>query len=121
MTPPLTSLLPMLAHRLAQVPAAILLGAIRLYQVTLSPVLPLVMGPGCGCRFHPSCSHYTAEAIRTHGPLRGAALGVWRILRCQPLHPGGMDPVPPRAKPLCRSVSPSAVSPTGSLPFDLNG
>lgn len=62
---------------------------IRLYQLTLSPLL----GP-C-CRFYPSCSHYAIGAIRVHGPLRGCALAAWRILRCNPLVPGGFDPVPP--------------------------
>lgn len=66
----------------------LLIGLIRLYQKALSPWLPPV------CRFHPSCSSYTLEAIRTHGSLRGSWLGFWRILRCQPFHPGGLDPVP---------------------------
>ncbi|HRE08220.1 MAG TPA: membrane protein insertion efficiency factor YidD [Opitutaceae bacterium] len=111
-----------LGRWLRQAPSGVLLGGIRVYQVTLSPVLPLLMGPGCGCRFHPTCSHYTAEAIRTHGALRGAWLGLWRILRCQPLHPGGLDPVPARrTAPRCRSVPPSPVSSPGSLPIDLNG
>ena len=45
-------------------PARALLGAIRLYQATLSPVLPALLGPSCGCRFAPTCSHYAAEAVR---------------------------------------------------------
>ncbi|WP_253473634.1 membrane protein insertion efficiency factor YidD [Natronocella acetinitrilica] len=66
---------------------------IRLYQLVLSPLL----GP-C-CRFYPSCSHYTMEAVQVHGPVRGLWLGLRRILRCHPLHPGGIDPVPqPRSK-----------------------
>lgn len=47
------------------------------------------------CRFHPSCSQYTLGSVRTHGPVKGAVLGAWRILRCNPFHPGGLDPVPP--------------------------
>ena len=93
-------------------PARGLLGLIRLYQVTLSPVLPVLFGPHCGCRFHPSCSHYAAGAIRTHGALRGAALAAWRLLKCTPLHPGGMDPVPPPrasvSRPVCVRVADSA-------------
>ncbi|MDQ4005043.1 MAG: membrane protein insertion efficiency factor YidD [Actinomycetota bacterium] len=46
------------------------------------------------CRFHPTCSAYAAEAIRTHGAIRGSGLAVWRVLRCSPLTPGGLDPVP---------------------------
>lgn len=61
---------------------------IRLYQVTLSRVIPPM------CRFTPSCSQYTAESILRHGVIRGIALGCWRILRCNPFCPGGYDPVP---------------------------
>jgi uncharacterized protein len=69
----------------------VLLGAIVLYRVTLSGWL------GGQCRFLPSCSHYAEEAIRTHGAIRGSYLATRRILRCNPFHPGGFDPVPARA------------------------
>lgn len=76
------------------VPArAVLLGGIRLYRATLSGWL------GGQCRFHPSCSHYAEEAIRTHGAAKGAALSIRRILRCNPFGRGGLDPVPPRWQP----------------------
>jgi hypothetical protein len=66
---------------------------IRGYQLIISPWL------GSHCRFYPSCSEYTLIAIQTHGALRGLVLGVKRILRCHPWHPGGYDPVPePRKK-----------------------
>jgi putative membrane protein insertion efficiency factor len=64
---------------------------VLLYRATLRRVLPNV------CRFHPSCSTYALEALRVHGPFRGTALAAGRILRCHPLHPGGLDPVPPLA------------------------
>ena len=64
---------------------------VLLYRATLRRVLPNV------CRFHPSCSTYALEALRVHGPFRGMALAAGRILRCHPLHPGGLDPVPPLA------------------------
>ncbi|MFW5924754.1 MAG: membrane protein insertion efficiency factor YidD [Myxococcota bacterium] len=66
----------------------LLLGLIRLYQWTLSPLL------GPVCRFEPSCSRYTAACIERFGPLRGSWLGVKRIGRCHPFHPGGYDPPP---------------------------
>jgi hypothetical protein len=66
------------------------LALIRLYQRTVSP------GLGLNCRFQPTCSDYTYEAIDTRGLLRGAAMGAWRILRCNPLNDGGYDPVPER-------------------------
>jgi uncharacterized protein len=71
-------------------PAAVALrGAVLAYQWTLRPVL------GCNCRFHPSCSDYALEALRDHGAARGAWLAARRVLRCNPWHPGGLDPVPP--------------------------
>jgi uncharacterized protein len=76
-------------------PASAAVGLIRIYQKTASPVLPLIFGPTCGCRFYPTCSHYAAEAVRVHGALRGAWLTARRMVKCMPLHPGGHDPVPP--------------------------
>lgn len=64
------------------------------YQRTLSPVLPALLGPACGCRFAPSCSHYAIEALQKHGLMTGSVLAARRLLRCHPFHPGGIDPVP---------------------------
>lgn len=64
------------------------MGLIRGYQVTLSHLM------FTQCRFTPSCSHYTYEAVERHGVLKGGWLGLKRILRCHPFHPGGYDPVP---------------------------
>lgn len=91
----------------AGLPAHALLALIRLYQLALSPVLPVVFGPACGCRFAPTCSHYAADAIRTRGALVGTLLALRRLAKCTPLHPGGFDPVPPRRAPRCRAVSAS--------------
>ena len=76
----------------------ILLALLALYRRWLSPALH-VLNPG-GCRFFPTCSEYASVAIATHGPLRGSALAVWRLLRCHPFSRGGLDPVPPAAPAL---------------------
>jgi hypothetical protein len=85
---------------LPSLPARGLLGLIWLYRHSISPVLPVVCGPGCGCRFHPTCAVYAADAVRTHGAVRGSWLAVRRLLRCHPWHPGGFDPVPRTDLPL---------------------
>ncbi len=70
-------------------PAAVALrGAVLAYQWTLRPVL------GANCRFHPGCSDYALEALRSHGAVRGGAMAAWRVLRCNPWNGGGFDPVP---------------------------
>jgi len=75
-----------------------LTGAIRLYQLTISPAQAFLFGPQGGCRFTPTCSHYAVEAIREHGPLAGSRLAVKRICRCHPLGDGGHDPVAPKTQ-----------------------
>ncbi|MFA6961167.1 MAG: membrane protein insertion efficiency factor YidD [Opitutaceae bacterium] len=88
-----------------RLPAKALLGLVWVYQHTLSPAIPAILGPSCGCRFHPTCSHYAAEAVRNHGALRGSWLSARRLLRCTPLHPGGFDPVPASrraTRPVCQ-------------------
>ena len=97
-----------------RLPAQGLVGVIRLYQHTLSPVLPAVFGPACGCRFHPTCSHYAQQAVREHGALAGTWLALRRLAKCTPLHPGGFDPVPPARTELPSSPAHSAFNP--SLP-----
>jgi len=66
----------------------IVLFLIRCYQVLISPLL------GRHCRFYPSCSTYTYEAIKKHGLLKGIFLGGKRLLKCHPFHPGGVDLIP---------------------------
>lgn len=67
----------------------IVLFLIRFYQAVHAPFFSGT------CRFHPTCSHYAAEAVETHGTPRGLMLAARRILRCQPFCRGGFDPVPP--------------------------
>jgi len=67
----------------------VVLGAMRLYQVTIARLLP----PGT-CRFSPSCSVYSYEAVARYGVWRGLGLALRRLTRCHPFHPGGLDPVP---------------------------
>ncbi|MGB0387288.1 MAG: membrane protein insertion efficiency factor YidD [Ardenticatenaceae bacterium] len=64
------------------------IGLIRFYQQYISPL------SGPSCRFHPTCSQYSLEAIEKYGALKGCWLGTRRIFRCHPFHPGGYDPVP---------------------------
>jgi uncharacterized protein len=67
---------------------SVLRAMIRAYQLLVAPILPP------SCRYHPSCSHYAAEAIGRYGPWRGAGLAARRLLRCQPWGGSGYDPVP---------------------------
>ena len=66
----------------------VLIAMIRFYKRAISPHLR------DACIYTPTCSEYAIEAIETHGALKGLALAVWRILRCNPFNPGGYDPVP---------------------------
>lgn len=74
----------------------VVLSVIRLYQKTLSfdhgPLAKIF--PFWGCRFHPSCSEYTYEAIAKYGIIKGCFLGAKRLVRCNPWSRGGHDPVP---------------------------
>ncbi|MDX1923210.1 MAG: membrane protein insertion efficiency factor YidD [Alphaproteobacteria bacterium] len=82
--------------------ATVMIGAIQLYRWTLSPII------GRFCRFQPTCSVYTIEAIKIHGPWAGGVLGIKRICRCHPAGGFGFDPVPPRdknARPHTREVT----------------
>ncbi|MEJ2579837.1 MAG: membrane protein insertion efficiency factor YidD [Kineosporiaceae bacterium] len=72
-----------------RVPAYLLIGIFRLWQLLASPTY------GQTCRFYPTCSSYGVEAVRVHGALRGGWMSVRRIGRCHPWNPGGVDLVPP--------------------------
>lgn len=87
-----------------RLPARALLALIALYRRTVSPALSALAGAQGGCRFYPTCSHYAAEAVGTHGAIVGSWLTACRLVKCNPLHPGGFDPVPSRRSPRCVRV-----------------
>jgi putative membrane protein insertion efficiency factor len=70
------------------VPRTVLILLVRVYQITLSPLLPT------SCRYYPSCSTYAIEALERHGAVRGGWLTLRRLVRCNPFTPGGYDPGP---------------------------
>jgi len=72
-------------------PARVVMAMLSGYKRFISPLLPPA------CRFEPTCSEYMLEAVRRHGAARGGWLGVRRLARCHPWHPGGYDPVPDRS------------------------
>ena len=92
-----------LARRIATLPRRALMVLVRGYQLLLSPWI------GGECRFEPTCSAYTMQALERHGALAGSYLGVARIVRCGPWCAGGCDPVPvpaPRLFTHLKKISP---------------
>lgn len=71
---------------LVRIPSWILIGLVRIYQWTLSPIM------GRDCRFQPTCSHYFIGAVNKYGAVRGTVKGIWRICRCNPWGGSGYDP-----------------------------
>lgn len=78
--------------RLTKIIAIPFVWLVRFYQVAISPYTPAT------CRFTPTCSHYTVEALKTHGVFRGGYLAIKRIFSCHPWGKSGYDPVPPKKK-----------------------
>ncbi len=68
-------------------PALLLVALIQFHRYVISPLTPPT------CRFTPSCSRYGLDAVKRYGALRGGWLAIWRILRCNPFHRGGYDPL----------------------------
>lgn len=77
-----------LRNNISYILALPLIAIVQAYKLFISPFL------GQNCRFYPSCSCYAHQALTLHGPLKGSYLSVKRIIKCQPLHPGGIDLVP---------------------------
>jgi uncharacterized protein len=96
--------------------ARALLLLLAVYRRGISPLL------GPRCRFLPTCSSYAAEAVTTHGALRGSWLTARRVVRCHPFHPGGLDPVPPRrhASATMEPLPATAALPTARAGSDLD-
>ena len=88
------------------------LGLIKAYQYGIRPML------GQRCRFFPSCSEYTAEAIGEYGVIRGSSMGALRLAKCHPWHAGGYDPVPANAERAAKTSSAerSVAQPASSNP-----
>ena len=81
--------------RLLRILAMLVVGCVLFYQWVLSPIKNALFGLGECCRFYPTCSDYTIHRVRAHGVLKGGFLSLLRLLKCQPLHQGGYDPIEP--------------------------
>jgi len=79
------------AARLKASPRLVAIGALALYRAAISPIIHAMNGPAC--RFEPSCSAYARDAITECGIVRGGAMALWRIARCNPMGGHGYDPV----------------------------
>jgi len=86
------------------------LGLIKAYQYGIRPML------GPRCRFFPSCSEYTADAISEYGVLRGSAMGAMRLVKCHPWHAGGYDPVPEKNTKTALSTAATSAQPASHNP-----
>ena len=105
-----------IAASLLRVPQVILIGLVKGYRLLLSPAL------GSACRFEPSCSAYSLQALQQHGAAGGSYLTLRRLARCHPWCDGGMDPVPPitvaksAASLFTRLVTPANLPPSKKTP-----
>jgi putative membrane protein insertion efficiency factor len=101
-----------IASQLVRLPAMPLLALIWVYQKVVSPSIPAMFGPTISCRYYPTCSHYAAESLRTHGAVLGLFFAVRRLLRCTPFHRGGIDlvPAPGVMRRVCQRVRSTQVS-----------
>jgi uncharacterized protein len=103
------------AHLLLRLPSRLVVLLLRGYRAVVSPLY------GPTCRFYPSCSEYALVAVDRHGVIRGGRLAVWRLLRCNPWNPGGVDHVPSVEKPTssvddCSAPHPGSTAAPGMTP-----
>ncbi len=77
--------------KVSRAPRLVAIGAVAMYRAAISPVIHALNGPAC--RFEPSCSEYARDAIAEYGMIRGGAMALWRIARCNPIGGHGYDPV----------------------------
>lgn len=87
----------------------LLIGLVRAYRFFISPYFPT------SCRYYPTCSQYAIDALNKHGVIKGFALAVWRVLRCNPWSAGGEDPVPEPTS-TCNCPTKSGSENTGTAP-----
>jgi uncharacterized protein len=80
-----------MAQKIGALPRLLAAGAVAIYRAAVSPVIHAIHGPAC--RFEPSCSAYARDAIAEYGIVRGGAMAIWRIARCNPMGGHGFDPV----------------------------
>ncbi len=85
---------------LVRLPATLAIGLVLFYKMLLSPAKNALFGPHASCRFHPTCSTYACECLRSHGFWLGSYYSIRRIFRCHPFHAGGYDP-PPAKNGVC--------------------
>jgi putative membrane protein insertion efficiency factor len=83
------------AQRLKAAPRFVAMSALAIYRSTISPMVHAINGPAC--RFDPTCSEYAREALAEYGLVRGGAMAIWRVVRCNPMGGHGYDPVRARA------------------------
>lgn len=98
---------------LLRLPQAVLVALVQAYRLLISPAL------GSNCRFVPSCSAYSLQALGDHGALAGSYLTLRRLARCHPWCDGGHDPVPPAAPStsfFSRLLTPAASIPSKKTP-----
>ncbi len=72
---------------------AVVIFVMQLVRLALMPFVAMVSVTPRTCKYEPTCSHYAEDAVREHGPIRGSAMAIWRVLRCNPFSKGGYDPV----------------------------